>query len=237
MAFISGKDSKVLFGAFDLTSYFNSFSFSREQNASETTTFGSDDATYISGIESATATLGGFWDGSTDAVDEELANVIGSASNTPLSIFEGGDTAGSKVLLLNSKIQNYTIDSSVADPVGVSASFNGDNFGSGKSIYALTSTSATANTSGVDMGVASTLGGQAHIHVTAVSSSNYAVKIQSSTDNVSFADVSGFSFTAVTGKTSQRISTTNTVNRYVRLVITKTSGTATFGVSYSHNLK
>ena len=45
MAFISGKDSKVLFGAFDLTSYFNSFSFSREQNASETTTFGSDDAT------------------------------------------------------------------------------------------------------------------------------------------------------------------------------------------------
>ena len=39
--FIAGKDNKVLFGAFDLSSYFNSASFSREQAVSETTTFGS----------------------------------------------------------------------------------------------------------------------------------------------------------------------------------------------------
>ena len=30
MAFIAGKNSGVLFGAFDLTSYFNNFSFSRD---------------------------------------------------------------------------------------------------------------------------------------------------------------------------------------------------------------
>ena len=40
--FLAGKDNKVLFGAFDLSSYFNSASFSREQAVSETTTFGSE---------------------------------------------------------------------------------------------------------------------------------------------------------------------------------------------------
>ena len=132
--FLAGKDNKVLFGAFDLSSYFNSASFSREQEVSETTTFGSSQATYIQSTETATASLGGFIDLGTDAVDEELQAVIGSASATPLSIYQGGDTAGNKVVLLNSRIQNYTIDSSVADPVGVSATFTGDNFGNGKSL-------------------------------------------------------------------------------------------------------
>ena len=63
--FIAGKDNKVLFGAFDLSSYFNSANFSREQETVETTTFGSDQATFISSVETASATLGGFFDGST----------------------------------------------------------------------------------------------------------------------------------------------------------------------------
>ena len=235
--FIAGKDNKVLFGAFDLSSYFNSASFSREQEVSETTTFGSSQATYIQSTETVTASLGGFIDLGTDAVDEELQAVIGSASATPLSIYQGGDTAGNKVVLLNSRIQNYTIDSSVADAVGVSATFTGDNFGNGKSLYALTNTSATANTTAVDFGASSTLGGQAFLHCTAHSSANISVKIQSSADNSSFADVSGFSFTAISGTTSERIATTNTVNRYVRLAITVTSGSATFSVGYAHNLK
>lgn len=235
--FISGKDNKVLFGAFDLSSYFNSASFSREQEVSETTTFGSSQATYIQSTETATASLGGFIDLGTDAVDEELQAVIGSASATPLSIYQGGDTAGNKVVLLNSRIQNYTIDSSVGDAVGVSATFTGDNFGNGKSLYALTNTSATANTTAVDFGASSSLGGQAFLHCTAHSSANISVKIQSSADNSSFADVSGFSFTAISGTTSERIATTNTVNRYVRLAITVTSGSATFSVGYAHNLK
>jgi len=235
--FIAGKDNKVLFGAFNLSSHFNSASFSREQEVSETTTFGSSQATYIQSTETVTASLGGFIDLGTDAVDEELQAVIGSASATPLSIYQGGDTAGNKVVLLNSRIQNYTIDSSVADAVGVSATFTGDNFGNGKSLYALTNTSATANTTAVDFGASSTLGGQAFLHCTAHSSANISVKIQSSADNSSFADVSGFSFTAISGITAERIATTNTVNRYVRLAITVTSGSATFSVGYAHNLK
>ena len=95
--FIAGKDNKVFFGAFDLSAFFNSANFSREQASIETTTFNSDQATFISGVETASASLGGFFDGSTDAVDEELKAVIGATNPTPLSIYQGGDTAGTKL--------------------------------------------------------------------------------------------------------------------------------------------
>ena len=237
MAFIAGKNSGVLFGAFDLTSYFNSFSFSKETSAISTTMFGDDNESYISGIDTASLDLSGLFDGGTDANDEELANAFSVTTSTPLSIFQNGTTAGQPCVLLDSKIQNYTIDSSVSEAVGVSSNFTGDNFGRGLSLYALTNTSATANTTAVDFGSSTSFGGQAFLHCTAHSSANIAVKLQSSADNASFADVTAGGFTAITGTTSERIAPTGTINRYVRLVITVTSGSATFQVSFSPNKK
>ena len=237
MAFIAGKNSGVLFGAFDLTSYFNSFSFSRDTNAISTTMFGDDNESYIAGIDTSQIDISGLFDGGTDAVDEELANAFSVTTATPLTVFQNGTTAGEPCVLLDSKIQNYTIDSSVSDAVAVSSSFTGDNFGRGLSLYALTNTSATANTTAVDFGSSTTFGGQAFIHITAHSSANIAVKLQSSADNSSFADVTGGAFTAITGTGSERIAPTGTINRYVRLVATVTSGSATFQVSFSPNKK
>ena len=237
MAFIAGKNSGVLFGAFDLTSYFNSFSCSRDTNAISTTMFGDDNESYIAGIDTSQIDISGLFDGGTDAVDEELANAFSVTTATPLTVFQNGTTAGEPCVLLDSKIQNYTIDSSVSDAVAVSSSFTGDNFGRGLSLYALTDTSATATTTAVDFGSSTTFGGQAFIHITAHSSANIAVKLQSSADNSSFADVTAGGFTAITGTGSERIAPTGTINRYVRLVITVTSGSATFQVSFSPNKK
>ena len=237
MAFIAGKNSGVLFGAFDLTSYFNSFSFSRDTNAISTTMFGDDNESYIAGIDTSQIDISGLFDGGTDAVDEELANAFSVTTATPLTVFQNGTTAGEPCVLLDSKIQNYTIDSSVSDAVAVSSTFTGDNFGRGLSLYALTNTSATATTTAVDFGSSTTFGGQAFIHITAHSSANIAVKLQSSADNSSFADVTAGGFTAITGTGSERIAPTGTINRYVRLVITVTSGSATFQVSFSPNKK
>ena len=237
MAFIAGKNSGVLFGAFDLTSYFNSFSFSRDTNAISTTMFGDDNESYIAGIDTSQIDISGLFDGGTDAVDEELANAFSVTTATPLTVFQNGTTAGEPCVLLDSKIQNYTIDSSVSEAVGVSSNFTGNNFGRGLSLYALTNTSATANTTAVDFGSSTSFGGQAFLHCTAHSSANIAVKLQSSADNASFADVTAGGFTAITGTTSERIAPTGTINRYVRLVITVTSGSATFQVSFSPNKK
>jgi hypothetical protein len=66
------------------------------------------------------------------------------------------------------------------------------------------------------------------------------VKIQDSADNASFADVSGFAFTATTAAhTTQRIATSNTatIRRYLRAVTTTAGGftSVTFSVMVSRN--
>ena len=61
MAFISGKDSFFSVDGTDITSYVNQLSLSRDVNTLETTSFGSDQATYVVGVEglsiSGSATL------------------------------------------------------------------------------------------------------------------------------------------------------------------------------------
>lgn len=64
-----------------------------------------------------------------------------------------------------------------------------------------------------------------YLHVFAVGSGSATVHVQDSTDNVSFADVTGMVFTAATGPTSQRLvsaSSTQAVNRYLRVNVTGT---------------
>jgi hypothetical protein len=90
-------------------------------------------------------------------------------------------------------------------------------------------TSTTTGT-GVDNGAASTNGGAAYLEVTALSGfTSIAVKLQDSTDNSSWSDISGGAFTAVTSAPgAQRIAISGTIRRYVRSVITPTgSGSVT----------
>ena len=86
MAFIAGKNSGVLFGAFDLTSYFNNFSFSRDTNAISTTMFGDDNESYIAGVDTSQIDISGLFDGGTDAVDEELflTDILIKSVSTPI---------------------------------------------------------------------------------------------------------------------------------------------------------
>ena len=51
MAFISGKDSFFSVDGTDISSYVNQLSLSRDVNTLETTSFGSDQATFVVGIE------------------------------------------------------------------------------------------------------------------------------------------------------------------------------------------
>lgn len=99
-----------------------------------------------------------------------------------------------------------------------------------------TDTAAT-NGSSVDFGTGSTsFGLQAFLHVFAFTGTSVTVKIQESSDDGAgdaFADVTGGAFTAATGITSQRIatSTTQTVERYLRVVTSGTFSNAQFAVA------
>lgn len=89
-----------------------------------------------------------------------------------------------------------------------------------------TDTAATNGTS-YDQGAATAFGAQAYLQVTAITGTDFTVKIQDSADNVSFADVTGLTFTqTTTARTTQRIATAAgaTIRRYVRASTVTTGG-------------
>lgn len=103
-----------------------------------------------------------------------------------------------------------------------------------------TDTAATLGT-GVDLTTVSTaFGAQAYLQVFAFTGTDVTVKVQDSADNVSFADVTGLTFTAVTSAPgTQRVATAPgaTIRRYVRAVTTTSGGvtSVTFAVSFIRN--
>ena len=60
MAFIHGKDTKVIIDSTDLSAYLNSAEPSRTADVGETTTFGSSNKTYIAGEKQDAKSLAGF---------------------------------------------------------------------------------------------------------------------------------------------------------------------------------
>lgn len=92
----------------------------------------------------------------------------------------------------------------------------------------------TVNQTGYDHGAQTALGWAAYLHVFSVASGTVGIKLQDSSDNVTYNDLTGGAFTSATGATSQRIagSTTATVERYTRLVTTGVHGTAVMAVLF-----
>jgi hypothetical protein len=83
----------------------------------------------------------------------------------------------------------------------------------------------------------STFGAQFYLQVTAFTGTSVTIAIEDSADNVSFAALSGMSFTTVTGVTHERIQTARnaTVRRYLRVVTSGTFTSATFAVAAVRN--
>ena len=239
MAFIHGKDSQVIHGVNDLSSYLNDASVSADVEVAETTAFGSSAKTYIVGLKDATVSASGMFDGASGAVDAVLAASIGSDSLAPVTIGYNGTTLNNRVSLLLAKTTSYEVSTPVGDVVAVSYSAQADGgVDQGVSLAALTSVSASTTGTANDNGASSTNGGMAQVHVTVnTRSTTSVIKIAHSTDNSTFADLVTFTTVGIGATTSERslVAAGTTVNRYLRAVNTLAagSGSITYQVSFA----
>lgn len=122
--------------------------------------------------------------------------------------------------------------------IGVAATSNGYGLEWGQQLTAGVRTDTTAtNGASLDGGASSAFGLQAYLHVFSVTGTSVTVALEDSANNSTWAAISGASFTAATGKTSQRIAISNaaTVRRYVRVVTTGTFTNAVFAVNMVRN--
>lgn len=123
----------------------------------------------------------------------------------------------------------------------VSAQANGFGLEWGLQLTAgLRTDTAATNGTGIDTTASLAFGAQAYLQVTALTGTDVTVKVQDSADNVTFADVTGLAFTAVTAvPAAQRLATVNTatIRRYLRAVTTTSAGftSAAFSVVVNKN--
>lgn len=146
-----------------------------------------------------------------------------------------GTVLGSPGASMISKQINY--DPSRGDDgsytFAVQAQANGFGLEWGRQLTAGKRTDTTAtNGTGIDTTASAAFGAQAYLQVFAFTGTSVTVKIQDSADDVSYADVTGLTFTAATGITTERLATSNgaTVRRYLRVATTGTFSNAVFSV-------
>ena len=117
MAFISGKDSFFSVDGTDITSYVNQLSLSRDVNTLETTSFGSDQATYVVGVEGLSISGSATFDATADGVFAGLFD-----GSTVAFDYRPDNTSSQPKYTGNAFVTNYSIDSSATDLVSISFS-------------------------------------------------------------------------------------------------------------------
>ena len=117
MAFKSGKDSFFSVDGTDISSYVNQLSLSRDVNTLETTSFGSDQASFVVGIEGLSISGSASFDATADGV------MAGLFDGSVVAFEYRPNNASSQPKYTgNALVTNYTIDSSATDLVSISFS-------------------------------------------------------------------------------------------------------------------
>ena len=235
--FRHGKNTTVLSDDFDLTTYLNSASVAASVEVPETTTFGSSDRSFIVGHNEGTVSFEGLFDGTTDSADSIFYAALGNTTDKVISVSTDSTSVGGRAILVSSASTSYEISSPLTDVVSVS----GEAVANGGLDYGVwlgckSAVTSTSTGTSVDNSASSANGGVAHLHITAnTRTATTVAKIQHSSDNSTFADLTTFTTIAIGDTTHERKLVTGTVNRYIRAVVTPAagSGSITFSVAFS----
>jgi hypothetical protein len=239
MPALHGKGTTVLVNEFDASAYLDNTDFSLDAGTGETTTYGGNWKTFTAGLNEATVGFTGKWDPLFTELRSELGNDNGVLTYSP----GGGATVGHRARLVLFTATSYVETSPVADVV----TFGWDvlseaSVGLGWMLHPLAEdTNTTVGTERDDLAATAT-GWMAHLHVLAVDGGSWVIKLEDAAVSNTYSDVTGGAFTAATGATSQRLtssSTTTALRRYVRYTATRTGGSVgngiTFALAYSRN--
>lgn len=232
--FRHGKRTVVLLNGTDMSPFLNDATQTQEIEVAETTTFADSDKTYITGLGDGTISTSGLFDSSANASDAILSGAIAQEDNT-FTVLPEGATAGSRAIIANGQLTSYEISSPVGDVVAISAEVQADGgLYSGRALNGFTNSGTSASLTGVDDGSGTDNGGLFNLHVTANTRDGAStVRVQHSTDNNTWADLVTFSAVSASATDGESITSTGTVNRYLRATHTLagSSGSITYHVS------
>lgn len=228
--FRHGKLTAVVFAGFNATPYLNSAEPSRTVDTAEASVFGQNAKGYVAGQSDGTISYGGLYDGTPEGIDVALTALADSAENWPATVFhDTGIKPGATCRLASVRKTEYGISTPVGDVVTVSGSLQCDGgIYYGRALTTAADVNATVTGQTVDYGAtyATWAGkGRAHVHVPRnTRNTATAVKIQHSADGSVWVDLATQNVSAATTG-GYALSFSGPLNRYVRALITPTTGT------------
>lgn len=240
MSAVHGKGTKVLVNQYDLSSFLNEATTTKSADTAETTTFGAGSVTRIAGLGDGKIALKGLFDGSATGLDALVQPMV-NGTDEVVTVAQGGYAIGASATIGQGLLENYETSSPVKDVVSASLDITSDGGLEVGRVLAggrATANALTDNATGVDNAAASANGGIAVAHLTgyALVGGNVTVKVQHSTDNVTFVDlVTVLSAVTAVGSAIATVAAGTNVNRYLRAQITTTgsSGSVTTTLSFA----
>lgn len=233
----------IFVNGFDLSGYLKSIEESAAQDTLDSTDFTTDGArSYVVGLNERTLTGEGFfaYDATTDAfsVDKLFNDAISSSAERLISYCtQGAVTAGDIAVMMNAKQASYNVQETVGEllmttfEAKATSDANNARYARGVWIFSQTVTGAV-NGTGYDNAAGAT-GYMCHVHNTN-SDGTATVKVQHSTNNSTWADLIDFGAVASVGAEHAK-STSTSVNRYVRAIVTAIGGTTNkVSVAFKH---
>lgn len=221
------------------------FSFEGEGEEIDATTVSSSGAfrTYVQGFKSSTLETAGIFD-SDDTTSDKIHDILSSAWTTGASnvvtASRGAITVGATAIMMDGPQLTYEMPHEVGELIMSNATFRADeaiNFG----VWLMNAAQAAGTNNGTshDNGASTANGGFMQVHLYNDDASDVDVKIQHSTDNSTWADLTGAAvnnLSATRASGSATVAAGTTVNRYLRAVATVTGGdTFLVSVAFARN--
>jgi len=232
--FRHGKQTVVFINGTNMSAFLNSASSTMAIETAETTTFGDQDKTYITGLSDGTVSMSGFFDSTAGASDAVLSGMIATADNA-VSIFPQGNVITRPATVVNGQMTAYDISSPVGDVVALSAEVQADGgLFYGFDLVGADVRTSTGTTAAQDNAAPTTGGVSVNLHVHANNRNGTTiVKVQHSADNSTYADLVTFTTISAAATAGENIAISGTVNRYLRASYTLAGSTGSLSSAIS----
>lgn len=117
MAFVHGKGVVVQIDGDDISAFCKSVEFSREADTHDTTTFGKNSKTYISGLKDGTATIEGVFDNTETTGPASVFNTALGGAAVEFTYQPDGTGSGKAQYLVDVIVNTYEESAPVDDMV------------------------------------------------------------------------------------------------------------------------
>lgn len=122
MAFVHGKGAYISVGGTNLTPYSNEVSMPRDIETADTSHFGTQSKTYITGMDDSNGSVSGLYDSVADAAIQALLTQLlsGAVLSVPVVYGPAGNATGRPSYTYDAIINSYEVSASAGDVVSFS---------------------------------------------------------------------------------------------------------------------